>query len=739
MKAYSSTKRRSRGAPRISLFPFLAVLICTMGAMVLLMFAVMRQARLHAAREAITKAVEQRADAKVERETLDWQIEQLKQSRQATEAQLAEMRLNLGHIEDHSRQLGERISQLQAAGKNLAGLGSVMTQRLVGTHEELDDVRKRIAHAERRLTEARQEALRRPRSYAIVPYVGPHGTRRRPIYLECRAEAVVLQPEGIAFPEGDFVGPMGGMANPLAAALRAVREHWLAQASFDPQQNGEPYPLLLIRPSGIAAYYAATEAVKSWGTDVGYEPISEDWRLSFPQPDPKLAQVVTRAVDLARREKQALIAAAPRHYRDAGTGGRSGSGWGMDDDEPGYESSQPGPPYGSRYRGGAGAGVGRVAGGPVAGSTSSGPQLPYANIPTNETGGGSGSTVASSGTGNGSRYGSGATGGTGGGSGSAVASSGTGNGLRYGSGATGGTGGGSGSAVASSGTGNAAGGGASGGSGLGGPTSDTSTGFSGTPYTNGVAGRSSGSSASGGVAVTGSGGGSNMTGASPATADGVGAAEATSASATAQASGQGKSVNNWDGYVVGRPARETPAPSASPAPSPEDLPLMAEAGPVGPPRPGEWTPSQDPPPYVRPDPKDKDDAKKRDEKKRKRERDEAHLADKRGQDWALRDVTKNAVGITRTIRVDCYPDRLVIVPDSRTESELVVPLDPSSTRSVNRFVSTVWEHMDTWGIAGRNMYWRPVLEFHVAPGGDDRCADFTRLLEGSGFVVKKKQ
>ena len=310
MKAHCATKRRTRGAPRISLFPFLAVLICTMGAMVLLMFAVMRQARLHAAREAITKAVEQQADAKVERETVDWQIDQLKQSREATEAQLSEMRLNLGHVEDHARQLRERINQLQAAGKNLAGLSSAMTQRLVGTQEELDEVRKRVVHAERRLTETRQGASRGPRSYAIVPYVGPHGTRRRPIYLECRAEAVILQPEGIAFPEGDFVGPMG-MANPLAAALRAVREHWLAQASFDPQQNGEPYPLLLIRPSGIAAYYAATEAIKTWGTDVGYEPISEDWRLSFPKPDPKLAQVVTLAVDLARREKQALIAAAP--------------------------------------------------------------------------------------------------------------------------------------------------------------------------------------------------------------------------------------------------------------------------------------------------------------------------------------------------------------------------------------------------------------------------------------------
>ena len=39
-----------REAPRLSLFPFLAVLICTMGALVLLLLFVSRQARQQAAR-----------------------------------------------------------------------------------------------------------------------------------------------------------------------------------------------------------------------------------------------------------------------------------------------------------------------------------------------------------------------------------------------------------------------------------------------------------------------------------------------------------------------------------------------------------------------------------------------------------------------------------------------------------------------------------------------------------------
>ena len=46
------------GTPSVSLFPFLAVLICTMGALVLLLFVVTRQARQQALREAAAKHAE---------------------------------------------------------------------------------------------------------------------------------------------------------------------------------------------------------------------------------------------------------------------------------------------------------------------------------------------------------------------------------------------------------------------------------------------------------------------------------------------------------------------------------------------------------------------------------------------------------------------------------------------------------------------------------------------------------
>ena len=52
-----------------------------------------------------------------------------------------------------------------------------------------------------------------------------------------------------------------------------------------------------------------------------------------------------------------------------------------------------------------------------------------------------------------------------------------------------------------------------------------------------------------------------------------------------------------------------------------------------------------------------------------------------------------------------------------------------------KFVAAVWEHMQTWGIAGRGMYWKPVLYVHPSPTGHQRAADLKVLLDRSGLEV----
>jgi hypothetical protein len=122
----------------------------------------------------------------------------------------------------------------------------------------------------------------------------------------------VLQPEGIVFRPEDFNGPMGP-GNPLDAALRTVREH-LQQAHGN--QAGDPYPLLVVRPSGVVAYGAARSALKAWDDEFGYELISDEKKLAFGEPDLGLAARLERSVAQARLRQTALAAAMPRKFGD---------------------------------------------------------------------------------------------------------------------------------------------------------------------------------------------------------------------------------------------------------------------------------------------------------------------------------------------------------------------------------------------------------------------------------------
>ena len=61
-----------------------------------------------------------------------------------------------------------------------------------------------------------------------------------------------------------------------------------------------------------------------------------------------------------------------------------------------------------------------------------------------------------------------------------------------------------------------------------------------------------------------------------------------------------------------------------------------------------------------------------------------------------------------------------------------------TARRKRRVRTRVWDRLDTWGIAGHRMYWKPILQVQVQPGGDARYAELARLLDGSGIIVKRK-
>lgn len=557
MKHYRPARRRpgSPDSQGVSLFPFLAVLLCTMGALVLLLVIVARHARAQAEREAAAAAAEAReqtnkddetlADLEAARELVLYRIEKLKESRELAQREMADARLRLGHLEDHARRLRDQLTHLQLVLAELQGEGPEAGRHRTFLETELARVTAELAEAERRLAEARQEAARRKRSYAVVPYRGPNETLRRPIYLECRPDAVVLMPEGVELRGEDFEGPMG-LGNPLAAMLRAVREYLLVRGGFDPAEQGEPYPLLLVRPGGIAAYYAARGAMNSWALDFGYELVGEDWELSYPPPDPELARAAIEAIERARALQERLAVAAPRHYssgrrraltyRAAPTRGGVIPDGGIVDEEPSFGAREPSPP---------------------------------------SSGGGFGNHEP----------------------------------------------------------------------------------------------------ADAGSSTTGS----------PASSHSAGALS---------------------------------------APLPPGLRSRAEGGAGGQsPRPGEWNPASASP-GERPGQSGASEVQS--------------LADERGHEWALRNAGRGSMPVARSIRVDCHPDRLVVVPEAGHGEPKTIPLPRRTAESVDELVAAVWEVIDHWGIAGRGMYWRPVLSFHVTPGAEQRFRELQVLLDRSGLDVERE-
>ncbi|MEX2112225.1 MAG: hypothetical protein WD845_03520, partial [Pirellulales bacterium] len=114
------------------------------------------------------------------------------------------------------------------------------------------------------------------------------------------------------------------------------------------------------------------------------------------------------------------------------------------------------------------------------------------------------------------------------------------------------------------------------------------------------------------------------------------------------------------------------------------------------------------------------------------------LANRRGRDWGLQDAETNLSPVSRPVLVQCHADRLVIVPEDRTQQPMITPLDDLAEDSIDEFVINVWKHTRQWGIAGRGLFWKPTLLMDVAPGGDERFAEIQALLADSGLDVRQR-
>lgn len=774
----------------ISLFPFLAVLLCTMGALIVLLVVINRNSRNlgiaerrqqatspSAPRAAVVdqanasaQAAETANNAKVEaarlaklnktlsaardtQETLEWRLTHLRESRDKTAEDLRQERLRLSGAEAQVRRLEDQVRNLAAALGELNGNSQTKGLTLAQMTEQLRQAQASLSAAKDRLREKQTQAVNQKPVYSVVPYDGPNRTSRRPIYIECTRNRVILQPEGIELVPGDFVGPLGP-GNPLAAAVRAARDHLVEQNPQAVGPDAEPYPLFLVRPDGIEAYYKAREAMLSYAHDIGYQAVDQDWDLAYPAADPQLAQREARALDLARKTYVEYVRRNPQlaqqdkpraGYRVSPiTGGLvRESGPDQTDNEPRSAWSSPG-------------NSGLPASNGIPGATAA--QLAANDQTRLATSSGTGTSVSGKfGTGNRNGLGNG----NGLGSGSALANgnrsggteeepwrltgggseSGGGNGISNGAGSNGGIANSNGNGVGSGkfagspyvgldpqlGNGGAANGNAKGNAdasqfgavqdkvaGQVSPTGDLAANQSGKP---------SGASASG-TATSGSVGKNSNQSSSGSASPNANATGGT-ASSTGAVATNGTSTGGGAGGTANSPSGSSGDPSVGGG---------SLDGVGGSPNIGAGN-SQF---YPKEEPFSRTSAPLPNRTRRK-DSELQSIAKTRGKDWGLAHAKRDTNPVIRPIKLLVNADQVTLPADPTADDPTrVIALGAATADSMNEFIATVERRIKKWGIAGNKLYWSPELIFDVSSDGEDRYADLAALLDQSGWTVKRR-
>ncbi len=669
-----SAARRKREQLAPSLFPFLAVLLCTMGALVLLLMLIVSDAQV-TAKEVAQVAKQRREELQsLAAAKLRAQQKQLDDQR----FKLEQKRLMLQHYEEHIDELTAELTELFEAIH--------LAQSSVKTEQEKQEQREKLTELEKQLADAKEklaQQLDKPDGdkpvFAVIPYEGPNGTHRRPIYLECRADGLLVQPESILVTLENLQPPYGP-GNPLDAVLRTIRNEYKPKSGAITRTA---YPLLLVRPSGVRTYALARAALSSWDDQFGYELIDNDLDLVFPQGEPGLKEKLASTIELARQRQSALARAMPRQYQPLqGGSGRTGGSGGRGDDA---ITSLPG---GTRHS------SGNVRSGNSLGLSENGSFLQIgapdiagaASLDRRSPGGenrqGSGSlpkdllhasqsTVwgnSGSSTGPSSFFGDPS---------SSLAD------LNLGAGQQGGKGsaGRSESGAAESGS-------------YGRAESYEAPGIE--PGGTGDSGQTpslesfvaQGSGASGGSSETRSA--NNATGSGPSQSSNSGDPGQTG-SGSAAASMMGQSMSGSS------PGFSTSNPDKDPASVPQ-LSLSVEY----------------------------DKSKQADP-----------VAARRGRNWAWRDGPRTQTPVVRKVHLHCFVDSWVLLPENGDVNLAVtIPFRGTPEQRAVVLAKAIIDRVDSWGLALAGGYWKPVLIVDVAPQAAWRFDQLKRLMEGSGLEIK---
>jgi hypothetical protein len=295
--------RQRRHRLQVSTFPFLAVLLCAMGSLILLLLVLDRRARVVARARSLQTAglVAAQAEQAAAAHRAEWERRrQLLHQQIASEDQ--EVRVQIGAVDRQLQGAIQSLQQQQARHGQAQDVLEKERARLADWAKQLSTRRAELAQTEekaeaslterqrlsaelelmeRTLDELKALRLRQLQTRSIVPYRGKQGDGRKPLYVECAVDGLVFYPEHTAV----------RLSRIRPDEVRNEIDRRLARrASESGTSPGNPYILLLVRPDGITAYYRTLEVLKALQVEFGYEFIERDWVLDFPEDDNSAAQ-----------------------------------------------------------------------------------------------------------------------------------------------------------------------------------------------------------------------------------------------------------------------------------------------------------------------------------------------------------------------------------------------------------------------------------------------------------------
>jgi len=296
--------RKNRNQPSVSLFPFLAVLICTLGVLIVMLVLAVKSAEV--AQEENQAAQDQAAAEKIDEAKQRLALEQYRseaihEARSDVVGRLAASRYNRSYLQqdvsDATKELDLASKLLQSLKKTLANANETQPtatdQAEVKAKEDtIEKLAAQIATAKQALADQLKKSKEQgPSRFSLVPHRGSGGTFRRPIFLECLENKIRLQPLGITLSKQDFALPIRA-GNPLDVALLTIQEHW--QQLDVAGEQGSPYPLLVVRPNGAETFVLARQLVDA------------DKELDFGTLDNVLASKVNQVIQLVMQRQMQL-------------------------------------------------------------------------------------------------------------------------------------------------------------------------------------------------------------------------------------------------------------------------------------------------------------------------------------------------------------------------------------------------------------------------------------------------